>query len=610
MFTTPWALLALSAVPVVVGIYLFRTRARRREVSSLFLWVDQSQAQQGGRKIEKIQFPLLLLLELLILSLLAVAASGPNIKSELAARPTVIILDDSYSMQAEVPDSTGSVKSVHKRAEEDLLKFIDNDAGFPIQFILAGSTPSLVSSRAKTPAETRAVLKEWTCNSPTAAIDSAISLASRTAISGAKILVVSDHSPQVELSPGKLRWFAYGTPESNIAIVHANRVYQADKDRILVEIANKSPDPSRLQMLVLESKTKRILQRFDQPIAANETIPIRMVLGSGNQNASGDDSVEIQLADDALAIDNRFTLLSPVRRTVRAAIFGVPADIRLALQKAIESSGIAEIVDLTATPVPDIVFCGETDDPMTGRTNEMRTTWIVRVYTESSEPKVQSYVGPFIIDRNSPLTTGLSLDGVVWSASSERELGGLPIIAAGNVPLLTEHIMRSGEREIRMQINERLSTLTLSPVWPILVWNMLKMRSGQLYGVPTNNLRLGSEAEFIARGDDTSIELTDPLGKKRTIQVRSAKTTIPANECGLYQIKASSGDYRFSVGTLSGEESDLSRMEQGRFGSWLDEETIRTDYRPLAWILLLIALGCLTLHLILVSRSYGKAANF
>ncbi len=98
ILATPWALLALAAVPLVFGIYFFRTRSRRREVSSLFLWVDHTRSQQGGRRVERFQFPLMLLLELLALALLALAAAGPSVYSALSGRQTVVVLDSSYSI--------------------------------------------------------------------------------------------------------------------------------------------------------------------------------------------------------------------------------------------------------------------------------------------------------------------------------------------------------------------------------------------------------------------------------------------------------------------------------------------------------------------------------
>ena len=244
MFTAPWAIFALVSVPVVVGIYLFRTRTRRRVVSGLFLWSDQTQSRQGGRRLETIQFPPLLLLELLILTLLALAAAGPHLLWNTAGRPTVIILDDSYSMQAKVrePDGRvdGVVRTVKDRAAEELERFLTKEAGYPVQFILAGNSASLLSGFAKNPTEARLTLEHWTCHAPTAAIDAAISLAARTAISGAKILVLTDQPPNEELAVGKIRWLSFGEPLANLAIVHASRVFQADKDRILVEVANLS----------------------------------------------------------------------------------------------------------------------------------------------------------------------------------------------------------------------------------------------------------------------------------------------------------------------------------------------------------------------------------
>lgn len=637
MFTTPWALLALISVPVVVGIYLFRTRTRRREVSGLFLWSDQTQSQQGGRRIETLQFPLILLLELLILALLAISAAGPHAKWNIAGHPTVVILDDSYSMNALVQDHDGTSRSVKERAETELEKFLVYEAGYPIQFILAGNTPSLLASRATNMTEAKTILADWKCNAPDAALDAAISLAVRTAISGAKILVVSDHPSSEELGVGKVRWLSFGEPLTNLAIVHASRVFQADKDRILVEVANLSLDENRLQMSILDATSQRILQNVNQPIGANETLSLRIGIGGSEsiaeENSDTENStpqgpanfpIELRLADDALVIDNRFTLLPPIHRPVRVLISGVPNDLQAPIRKAVQTSGLAEIV----SERPDLVFTGRSFSQETasdsgessGNENSQqqddsdvldhKQAWYVYVFTERDESKVQAFVGPYIMDRSSRLTTGLSLDGVVWSASSstpgnELPMGGLPIISAGSVPLLTEQILRNGTRTLRFQINERLSTLTVSPDWPILIWNILRSRGEQLHGIPANNLRLGSEAVFIAAPGDATLEITDPLGEKQKQTIRGSRVAIPATQCGVYQVKSESGTYSFSVGTLSATESNLQKMQSESQGGWLDEETIRADYRNLIWAFLLATLALLMIHQILTARSYA-----
>jgi hypothetical protein len=209
------------------------------------------------------------------------------------------------------------------------------------------------------------------------------------------------------------------------------------------------------------------------------------------------------------------------------------------------------------------------------------------------------------VDRGNQLTTGLSLDGVVWAASASAPMGGLPIISAGNVPLLTEQILRSGARELRLQVNDKLSTLTLSPDWPILIWNILRTRGEHLHGIPANNIRLGSEAVFIAASNDRNLEIKYPGGTVHKQPIRGLRTTIPASLCGVYEVKTESGTYPFSVGTLSTGESNLQSMQSGTYGGWLDEETIRADYRSLIWLFLLISLVFLVFHLILTTRSYA-----
>ncbi len=581
MLTTPWALLALIAIPIVFGIYFFRTRSRRREVSSLFLWVDQSQARQGGRRLQRLQLPLLIFLELLVLILLAIAAARPMIRIESSGRPTVIVLDSSYSMQA------GTDKdNVRQRAVDDLHKMFASQIGFPVQFILAGAKPQVVSGRAKNVSEAVSILDSWTCEAPTAAIDAAVSLAANISTPGTKVLVVTDHPPKEEIPEGKLLWKAFGRPLDNLAVVHASRVFQGEKDRLLLEIANFSDKPGPLRLNVIDPKRNTVIYRAEREVAPMETFRIRTGLPENIRE------IEIRLADDPLTVDNRLTLLPPSRRPVRVRLGDLPAELFSKVRKAVESSGIATVVDER----PDLVFGSLSDsERSTG-------VWSVRFITEPDAEKLKSFVGPFVVDRQHPLATGLSLDGIVWSASTEFELDGISLVSAGTVPLLTEQIRRGGARTLNIQLNDRLSTLTGSPSWPILIWNILRFRQDQTVGVSTANLKLGAEAQFIAAEEDHSMELTPPHGEKKTIPISGGSATIAADQVGVYRIKTLSGEYSFAVGALSAEESDLRNADSGTFGNWLDEETIRSDYQSVAWSLLLAALALLSLHHWLVSR--------
>src|SRR5580704_5870029 len=98
--TYPLALMALATVPALAAIYILRNRFRRRQVSSLVLWRFNVQSKSGGAKIHRLQLPLLFFLELLALTLLVVAATGPEWKLPQSARPLIVVLDDSFAMRA------------------------------------------------------------------------------------------------------------------------------------------------------------------------------------------------------------------------------------------------------------------------------------------------------------------------------------------------------------------------------------------------------------------------------------------------------------------------------------------------------------------------------
>jgi len=74
-------------------------------------------------------------------------------------------------------------------------------------------------------------------------------------------------------------------------------------------------------------------------------------------------------------------------------------------------------------------------------------TWVVRLLVEK---EAEAFVGPFVLDRSHPLTEGLSLQGVVWGAGPGKSLPGLPVVLAGNVPLLTDAAYRDFDPDVHL----------------------------------------------------------------------------------------------------------------------------------------------------------------
>ncbi len=192
VFTFPLAFIALLAVPVLVAIYWLRSRARERRVSSLLLWLDERQMWEGGRRIHRLQTPLLFFLELLAILLLVAAAGGPMMRAGDAGRPLAIVLDDSFSMLS------GNEDSARNRAARAIESELHGNRYEPVRFVLAGESPQLLGETTDNADQAIKLLQNWKCGAPRAELEEAIAFAFELGGSRARVLAVTDRAPSEE----------------------------------------------------------------------------------------------------------------------------------------------------------------------------------------------------------------------------------------------------------------------------------------------------------------------------------------------------------------------------------------------------------------------------
>jgi hypothetical protein len=581
VFVTPWALAGLLALPALAAIYYLRTRFRRQPVSSLMLWQYQREAREGGLRVQRLQTPLVFFLELAALLLLTLAAAGPENLAATGGRPLVVVLDDSFSMQA------GGDDSARNRAVSAVLDEA-RAAGGPVRFVLAGEAPQVLGEAVRGAAEAQTMLEGWRCRAPAARLADAIGLGVELGGPGAVLLVVSDHAPDFELEKGRVRWRAFGEPRPNVAFVNASRTAGDAGHRLLLEVANLAP-AAHSTPLVVETTAGTVLHRAELTLSPGETR--RVVLKLADDTAG----VRARLGDDALDIDNRVTLLAEPAPSVRVEVAVGDDRLRRLWDNALKAT---RRVVLTGVR-PDLRVTDQTEDMAPAG-----ETWTVHVLAEK---EAEGYVGPFVLDHNHPLMEGLSLAGVVWGAGKEKAVPGVPVVLAGNVPLLTDAESATGRHDLRLRLRPDLSTVQDSPQWPILVWNLVQWRAAQAPGLRRVNLRLGELAALRVGPAAETATLTPPDGKPRPVTVRDREAFVRAEEVGLYELRAGDVRHAFAVNALRREESDLSGCTSGEWGEWADERGHGLEGRSLAWILVLLAMLALTAHLMLVGRKTGAA---
>jgi hypothetical protein len=601
LFLHPLAFVGLLGVPALVAIYLFRNRFRRLPVSSLMLWVDARESRQGGTRLRTLQTPLLFLLELLAILFLVFAAADPYVRVRQSTRPLVVILDDSFSMHA------GGARSPREQAIAALKAQLHAAPPWSVRFVVAGSTPRLLGEAARSPSEALSQLDGWRCLSPESRLGPAVALAGEAAGDQALLLVLTDHAPEEGAVQGKgrLQWWSFGQPRENVAFVGASRVPLDAASRCLFEVANLSDAPAK-RTFTIERAEGGELHRSTIELSPGQVRRVTLSLPEWVG------PVKARLDPDDLPLDDAVDLQPAQPRPVRVSLRLADARLRDLLTRGLEATRGVKMVP----GAPDLLVTDLPGDPAAPE-----AAWVVQVL---GGEKPTAFSGPFILSRTHPLTDGLSLRGAVWGVGKDTpELDGDPVVMAGNVALLTDTERRAvsgvASRLLRLRFRLDASSVQSSPDWPILLANLISWRSSLLPGPERANVRVGEQATVNlpppssrgqpegARADDgeARARLTAPGQAPREVPARQRSVTWVASEPGVWKVTAGGESWEVSANLLDVAESDLRRAASGRWGDWLDEAFLRSEFRPGAWLLVLLLLAVACVHLALMRSPRG-----
>jgi len=581
ILTSPLMLLGLLALPALAAIYWLRSRSRRAVVSSLAFWTDPRRPRHGGRILHRMQTPLTLFLELLAVSLLVVAAAGPAMLKKDIARPLVVVLDDSCSMLAR--RSADRTESVRDRAETALIDELQNNR-YIVRFVIAGAQPRLLGESFYQADRARNALAQWTCQDASADLAAAIGLAVEVGGPSARVLVVTDRPPTISLDGGQIEWRAFGAPLPNTAFTAATRTPNGDDERVLLEVANLSDAPA-VATLTIDGGN----------LASPENSTVELASGAVKQVflnlPAAAPTFRATLGGDALDIDNRVVLLPAASGPLRVMVEVADASLRQTIIRALDAAG-----QTAQTPDrPDLVIADHSGELVAD-------AWRLDVLSGAD---AVAYAGPFVIDQNHALAKGLSLENVVWSGSPEIELGGLPIVMAGNVVLMDDREDLSGRHYLQMNFIDGESNLQDLPDWPILFANLLHWRRQNLPGMAEANVRLGQSMTLTLAHDTSNVEIVAPTGRSRQLNIRGRRVAITADSVGLHAVKTPDAEYQFSCNVVSHEQSDLRICRSGRWGNWNDSPAHQDRRIALDWVCVLVAMAVMAAHAAVVARNAG-----
>lgn len=405
---TPIALWTLAALAPLVALYAFHLRRRPVEVSSLMLWQGIRTQSESGRRLQHLQTPLSLLLEILAIVALALLAAGPLIQSRAPA-PLVVVLDDSVSMRATDDDGLSARDRARARLDE-IVRALEPSS---LTLVLAGPVPEILTS-AQPPAQALSSLDRlWHARRAGADRGRAVALAREVAPPSARLLVLSDSPPPGDFTrPAHLRWVSFGEPAPNLAITTALRSEAGPQtDELIVEVANFSKRPAVARLIVeIESEVwtgpepplapvGQFAQR-DLQIAAGQRATLRVELPASDRGAVI--RVKGAAGGNRLIEDDTVTLVPARSPAVRVRTDFADERVDRTVLRAVRSTGRARPVTAGAE-----LFL--TDSDAAPRDGE----WAVR-FRPPGEDAGSTRVGPYLLDRSHPLAEGLDLAGIRW----------------------------------------------------------------------------------------------------------------------------------------------------------------------------------------------------
>lgn len=513
-----WAFLGLAAI---LALYMLKRRFEEHEVPSTYLWRRMLADQNANRPFQKLRKNLLMVLQLAVVALLALALMHPATKG-LAGGDYVLIFDTSLSMRAD-----GRMEQAKERA----LRMVDEmAAGSSVTVITAGSEVETPLSRSEDTVRVKQAISSVRAGYAGAALERAVSLAQAMAreIDGLNIIVFSDDYE----APEGIRTINAGRGAENRAILSVKLARRADANEAVVVVANYGEACD----VTLEIEADGALWDVHTvSLEKEQTLGVSFTLPDDVQ------AVHARIRQsDALAEDNEAW---GVPQETRSHVVAYAGDKNVFLETAI---GLREDVELVKTDFEGLASAkaemyvavqnGLTVISRTGATS----------ITAGEEKLAEN--GSLVVSNREALMDGVSVDGV--AVRSYRPLtGGRTLLSLNGDTLIS-----ADDDSVVFGFDLHNTNFPLRLGFPVLMRNLLSEMLEET-ALATDGLKAGDTLRFSA-ASESQAEVVDPDGVRMTLP-------CALNRPGLYTLSQTTKDdvreTQFAVG-LNAAELDVREV--------------------------------------------------
>jgi hypothetical protein len=547
-FLAPHMLFWLATLPAILALYLLKRTYEKQTVPSVLLWQKLLREMEANRPWQKLRRNLLLLLQLLLAALLAVALARPALTDieGVSADHTIAVLDISPSMSA-LTDASSSQTAL-ERAKQQISDLLDRLAPNQRLTLISMGREARVLASGRDPAELRRALDGAAQEYGAADYESALSLAAALSAqepdSDVRIYSDGNWSLDPKLYPRFGRTPQLFTPQpsgKNAGIRHAAAVDAGGRAALVATVENWSDEETRVDVQV-QAADGTVLQADTAPLQAKEQTALSW------SDLPVSDFYRVQITSpDALAADNERVVLPERTSSAKAWLVTEGSQGNLFLEKALSLGNRLAVergTDADAPPADAALYVYDGVLPKAWPTGSVLIVnppaGSALLPTGESAPagklhalKPDAALLQNVDLANLHLQTARPIQGVPWLQ---------PLVNSGDTPILLTG-EQGGRRCAVLPFDLHQSDLPLLPAFPILVKHL------QEYLLPTagNTLgqaEVGTRVALLPPIRETGWTYTDPAGKSHEISPKDIEQGFYPTEPGLYQFQSKEGDAR------------------------------------------------------------------
>ena len=312
----PWGLLGLISIALLILIYILKPKYQDKKVASTYIWKLSLKYAKRKVPFQWLQSSVIFIIELLILSLIALTMSFPQVVLASKSGEKIVILDASASMTAEY-----NGKTRFDRAKSEISSMIDETTvSHKISIILADEKPSFVIRRSDSASYAKQKLFEAECSLSEPDISGAMELAedilAENPNSAVYLFTDCDYADS-----GKVEVVNVASSEWNAAILDFTAKREKGRIVFTAEISSYGKAAEIAVSLKIDGKAQ-----MPRLADCKEDETVKVVWD--DLDISSYERAEIHIsADDSFSYDNDFCLYSDTNESFNVQLVAQDTDL-------------------------------------------------------------------------------------------------------------------------------------------------------------------------------------------------------------------------------------------------------------------------------------------